>query len=134
MIMPLGTYIRPYRLTGLAAVFAIADSAGTMLSSSGSATAAPRPRRTIRREMAFLVMNMIALFALCSLLFALCSTQLSVASRSVRRRHRERRAADDAGNDRRPVIVSRGRVADDFANRGRVGVLHSPTPRIREEL
>ena len=63
MIMPLGTYISPKRLAGLALVFAIADRAGTMLSRSGSATAAPRPRKTVRREIVFFVMNILILYS-----------------------------------------------------------------------
>src|SRR5712691_4061290 len=57
MIMPFGTYTTPKRFTGLADVLARAESAGTMLSRSGSASVAPMPRRTVRRGMAFLAMN-----------------------------------------------------------------------------
>src|SRR5262249_15613716 len=57
MIMPFGTYITPKRLIGFAAVFCSADSAGAMLSSSGSASIDPRPRRTVRRGIGFLGMN-----------------------------------------------------------------------------
>src|SRR5437867_8473220 len=57
MIMPFGTYTTPKRFTGLAEVLARAESAGTMLSRSGSASVAPMPRRTVRRGMAFLAMN-----------------------------------------------------------------------------
>ena len=53
--MPLGVYTTPKRLVGLAAVVRSADRAGTMLSSSGSASAVPRPRSTVRRGIAFLV-------------------------------------------------------------------------------
>ena len=55
MIMPLGTYMTPNRVAGLAADCRIAVSAGTMLSSSGKASVAPRPRSMARRGMAFLV-------------------------------------------------------------------------------
>ena len=48
----------PEAAHGFAAVRRCAASAGTMPSSSGSASAAPRPRRTVRRGMAFLVMIM----------------------------------------------------------------------------
>src|SRR5580704_12503301 len=54
MIMPFGTYTTPKRLMGLAGVAAKAEKAGTMLSSSGSASVAPIPRRTARRGIAFL--------------------------------------------------------------------------------
>ena len=59
MIMPFGTYTTPKRFTGAAAVRARAESAGTMLSSSGSASVAPMPRRTVRRGMAFFAMNIV---------------------------------------------------------------------------
>src|SRR5204863_10076815 len=57
MIMPFSPYTTPKRFTGLAEVLARAESAGTMLSRSGSASVAPMPRRTVRRGMAFLAMN-----------------------------------------------------------------------------
>ena len=46
------------RAAPVAGVCAVAVSAGTMLSSSGSASVAPRPRSTVRRGSAFLVMIM----------------------------------------------------------------------------
>ena len=57
MIMPFGTYITPKRFTGLDAVFAMADSAGIMLSRNGRASVAPMPRSTVRRGIAFFEMN-----------------------------------------------------------------------------
>src|SRR5262245_37984192 len=62
MIMPLGTYITLNRLIGLAADFCSADSAGHMLSSSGSATIEPMPRRTARRGRAFFMMIIVGPF------------------------------------------------------------------------
>jgi len=41
-----------------AAVFRWAVAAGTIASRNGNATVAPSPRRTVRRERCFLVMNM----------------------------------------------------------------------------
>ena len=58
MIMPFGTYMTPNLVSGLAGVFCSAVSGGTMASSSGSASDAPRPRNIARRGIAFLVMNM----------------------------------------------------------------------------
>ena len=46
---PLGTYRKPIRIRGRAGVLASADSAGTMASRSGRASAAPAPRRKVRR-------------------------------------------------------------------------------------
>src|SRR5215468_6707102 len=56
MIMPLGTYITPKRLIGLAADVCSADSAGIMLSRSGSASIEPIPRSTVRRGIAIFEM------------------------------------------------------------------------------
>jgi len=50
---------------GDAAVWASAVAAGIIASSKGSASAAPLPRRIVRREMCFLVINMFAVFLLC---------------------------------------------------------------------
>src|SRR5688572_31851784 len=58
MIEPCGTYTNPNRCFGAAAVWANAEAAGTMPSSSGKATVAPRPRSTVRRGMAFFVVIM----------------------------------------------------------------------------
>ena len=62
MIMPLGTYMTPNRWIGLAAVFCNAESAGTMLSSSGNASIEPMPRKTVRRGIAFFAMIMASTF------------------------------------------------------------------------
>src|SRR6185369_9912568 len=43
------------RRTGLAAVLARGVAAGTIASNNGSASVAPRPRRNVRRGIAFLV-------------------------------------------------------------------------------
>jgi hypothetical protein len=59
MIAPLGTNTAPKRGGGFAAVFAIAVKAGTIASSSGSASDAPTPRRKVRRGRAILVTNII---------------------------------------------------------------------------
>ena len=58
MMEPCGTYTKPNRDVGAAGVCAKAVAAGTMLSSSGSATVMPRPRSTVRRGMAFFVIIM----------------------------------------------------------------------------
>ena len=56
--MPCGTKQPTNRGFGLAAVCASAVAAGIMASRNGSASVAPAPRRTVRREMCFLVINM----------------------------------------------------------------------------
>src|SRR5580658_2455699 len=55
--MPWGTKQPTKRGLGVAAVWASAVEAGIIASRSGSARVAPAPRRTVRREMCFLVMN-----------------------------------------------------------------------------
>src|ERR1700689_5592772 len=62
--MPWGTKQPRKRGLGVAAVWARAVEAGIMASRRGSARVAPAPRRTVRREMCFLVMNIIWLCSL----------------------------------------------------------------------
>ena len=57
MTMPIGTYIAAKRMIGSAAVLPTAVKAGTMPSSRGNASVVPIPRSTVRRLMAFFVMN-----------------------------------------------------------------------------
>ena len=52
--------MKPSRFVGRAAVRASAVAAGTMASSSGSASAAPAPRRNVRRGSDILVIIMTA--------------------------------------------------------------------------
>src|ERR1700730_11053365 len=56
---PWGTKIPVKRVFGLAAVLTRGVCAGTIESSSGSANAAPAPRRTVRRDRCFLVRNIL---------------------------------------------------------------------------
>src|SRR4029434_742031 len=98
MIMPLGTYITPKRLTGFAALLPTAVNAGTMPSSNGSASVAPIPRSILRRDNAFLV-----------IIIRLAPT-LSLSRNDA---HRERLASHDLRNERRPtVLVGSGRLDD----------------------
>src|ERR1700720_3189842 len=55
--MPCGTKIPVKRVFAAAAVLLNGVCAGTIESSNGSASATPAPRRTARRDMCFLVMN-----------------------------------------------------------------------------
>ena len=92
MIMPFGTYMTPNRFTGLAAVFAMADSAGTMLSSSGSAIMAPMPLNTVRRGIAFFEIIMISFLS-----SRHAGRRLAVLGLfAARNTHAEGRARDDA--------------------------------------
>src|ERR1700733_6754923 len=56
---PCGTKMPVKRVLGFAAVLLISVWAGIMEFSSGSANATPAPRSRVRREMCFLVINMI---------------------------------------------------------------------------
>src|ERR1700730_5256050 len=124
MIMPLGTYITPNRFTGLAAVFAMADSAGTMLSRNGNASVAPMPRNTVRRGIAFLEIN-IALP-----LFCRDANRLPALDRP----HAERRARDNACDDRRPAIVALSRVTRDFTHRRLIVVFEAAADGVGQQL
>src|SRR5215470_16268153 len=91
------------RLTGAAALSLSGVNAGTIDSSSGSASVMPAPRRNVRRGMCFLAMNISVLHRL--------------------RTHSKLRTLDDADHDRRePVVVLRG-VTHDRAQRRHVHVL-----------
>src|SRR5260221_12938734 len=124
MIMPFGTYITPKRFTGLAAVPASAESAGTMLSRNGSASVAPMPRRTVRRGIAFLEMN------IHRSLFFRHAQRLAALSGA----HAERRAADDAADDgRRPIVTLRG-FPRNFPDRRLIVVFEAAANRVRQQL
>ena len=79
-----------------------------MLSSSGSASAVPSPRRTVRRGIAF---------------FEMITTLL-------RTLHLERYALGNAQDDRRPPVIAGRRLADDFPDRRLVVVLDAAAERV----
>src|SRR5215475_15104534 len=82
-----------------AAVWARAVCAGIIASSSGSPTATPAPRRNVRRDKCFLVMNIIG----------------SLITRNLLRSpHLERRAVNDTQHDRRKLVIVLGRNPDDL--------------------
>src|SRR6185295_14808857 len=60
---PIGTNTAPKRRGGFAAVCVVAVNAGTMASSSGSASVVPMPRRNVRRGSDIFVMNIFDLTA-----------------------------------------------------------------------
>src|SRR4051794_17136020 len=99
---------------GRAAVCARGVCAGTIASRNGSASVAPTlPRRNVRREMYFRVMNMSAV----SLLYS----------------HLERRALHDRGHERRKLVALPGGFPDDGSYHGHVGVLEAAAERVREQ-
>src|ERR1700722_18427544 len=98
--MPCGTKQPTKRAFGVAAVCASAVEAGIMASKRGSASAAPPPRRMVRRERGFLLLNIAALFLLvrsltgCPLLVTRCCLRI----------HLERGALHNAGHKGREPI------------------------------
>src|SRR5258708_8481409 len=105
------------RFTGAAAVRRRGVSAGSIDSSSGSASVTPAPRRNVRRGMYFLVANM--------------SDSLMADPRRLDP-HLKRSASDDAQHDRREAGVLFGRVLHDRANDRHVVVLDAAAHRLRQ--
>ena len=99
------------RVLPAAAGLASSVRAGTIASRNGSATVAPMPRRTVRREMCFLVRYIGSPVA--------ASRRPTVSSlrRWLPRAHAERRALHDADDERREMILVRAGVADDRGGR-----------------
>src|SRR3954470_23197182 len=119
-----------------AALVAAADSAGTIASSNGSASAAPTPRRNVRRGKAIFVMIIYLLSLIRMLLNTLLLTRRRGSALFLEGRppHLERRALHDAEHERRDAIVVARRVAHDRAHGG-VGVLfRAPPERIGKRV
>src|SRR5580693_8401194 len=102
-------------MRGFAAALASGTNAGNMASSSGSATAAPAPRKTVLLDSDFLVRNMALLLA-------------------QRRSHLKRRAMDHAQHECRESIVVARCAAQDGTNRRHVAVIEPTPQRIDEQL
>src|ERR1700681_2258541 len=105
----------PIRRGGLAAVLPMSANAGTMPSSHGNASDAPRPRRTVRRDRCFLVI----------ILMSLATPSSELRRRAVdghvwllrlRDPHSKWRAVDQPQNQGRPSVVTGRRVPDDPAD------------------
>src|SRR5262245_61473815 len=142
MIMPFGTYITPKRLIGLAADVCSADSAGIMLSRSGSASIEPIPRSTVRRGIAIFEMIIARPFlqeARRSGGFLAPSVSVTrsccrLVSLSPGHRHAERRAPDDASDDGGPGIIRGRRVARDATDRRQVVMVETTADCVGEKL
>src|SRR4249920_2701503 len=105
--------MNPKRWRGRAAVCASGVCAGTIASRNGSASVAPTlPRRNVRREMYFRVMNMSAVSLLHS--------------------HLERRALHDTGHERRKLVALPGGFPDDRSYHGHVGIFEAPPEGVGE--
>src|SRR5919109_790366 len=111
------------RTFGAAAVCASAVAAGTIASSSGSATDAPTPRSTVRRSRCFLVMNMEVILSLLTRDGRLQRRRLLLERNLL---HAERRAVHDRRQHRaEAVILCRG-LLHDGADGGHVVPFHRP--------
>src|SRR6185503_8452720 len=131
MTIPFTMYITPNRVTGLAAVRCNAVSAGTMPSSSGSASVAPRPRSIVRRSIALrvIIIPIVSSSSGCaSLAFLLCRRRRSCAAA-----HAERGAADDADDDGGPAMISRRRAPGDRPNGGQIVVLDAAADGVGQQ-
>ena len=95
------------RRTGAAAVSRVGVSAGTIDSSSGSASVTPAPRRNVRRGMCFLAMNIGSLLALSAVAYA----QFVLASRRFSRIWNCALLHDPQHDRREPVVVASRRRA-----------------------
>src|ERR1700722_9291682 len=104
---------------GAAAVCASATPAGTMASRNGSATAAPTPRRTARRERYFLVRKIMSYPLAHSVRYRHLGDlhiRLTATRNGRHLLHLEGGACDDPEQDRGKAIVVGGRIAHDLTN------------------
>src|SRR5207237_4950174 len=98
-------------------------SAETMASSSGRLTAAPTPRRNVRRGRAFLVMNIDAVSSIPGFLCVSGLTGLqTLPKRCARRNPQDQR--------RKPVIV-RGCLTNDRPDGGHIVIIEPPSQPVR---
>src|SRR5262245_25385296 len=97
----------PKRRVGAAAVRTVGVSAGTIASSNGSASVAPRPRRTVRRGSACFVMNIRCFLSTCD--------PSGFFSRALDA-HLEWYAPHDAEHNRRKPVLLALRVAGNRAH------------------
>src|SRR5687768_8882874 len=121
---PCGCQIPTNRRTGAAAVNRVGVSAGTIDSSSGSASVTPAPRRNVRRAMCFLAMNISQ------------SPRLVRRGRKVGRllAHLELWTAHHPQHECREAVVFLRCVTDDGANGRHVRVFHASPHRVGHEL
>src|SRR2546428_3040605 len=96
----------------LGAAVGAAERAGTIASRNGSATVAPRPRRNVRRGSAIFVTIMSEVSKL-----SRAGGGISRWRRRRRSPHLERRALDDAEDQRRETVVVVLRAMQDSADR-----------------
>src|SRR6267142_499735 len=124
--MPCGTKSPTNRDLGLAAVCASVVAAGTIASSSGSASVAPAPRRTVRLDMCFLVRNISSVLLLTGHAQLIALSRLHV--------HLKCLAPDDAGDDRRQAILRSCRIPHNRSHQRHILILEAAAEGIREAL
>src|SRR6266540_5448237 len=131
--MPCGTKQPTNRGFGFAAVCASAVAAGTIDSSSGSASAAPAPRSTARRGMCFFVINISAPDGEAQ---GLRVTELMrrAGADGCLHVHLKRLAPDDRRDDGRESIRCARGVTDDRSHERHVLIVDTPAKRIDEQL
>src|SRR5262245_57284103 len=110
----------PRRAVGFAAVFLSPARAGTIPSSSGSASVAPTPRRNVRRGRCLWVM-------------IIPYSKIPNSKFLVTCEARKRRAPDDSEDERRPAIVVRRRVVHDSPDGWRIVVLQPASERVGQK-
>src|ERR1700680_1630505 len=124
--MPWGTKQPTNRGFGLAAVCANATPAGTIASRSGSASAAPAPRRTVRRDMCFFVINVIAVFSSTGRHLLVAVVYFHV--------HLERRALHDTQHYGSELVLAGGRIAHDRPHQWHVLILNAAAQGVSEQV
>src|SRR5688572_14960441 len=97
--------------------------AGNIESSNGSASEMPAPRRTVRREMCFFVMNILTGLSKQTAYFSL---RLPV--------HPEWRTFRDFEHDCRETIIALAGFAHDRADHRHIFIFHSPAESVRQQF
>src|ERR1700722_11759172 len=104
---------------GAAAGWARATAAGIIASSNGSATTAPTPRSTVRRDKCFLVRNIMSNPLAHSVRYQHLShfhVRLPGALSGGHLFHLKVRTCYDSDQDRREAVVVIGRIAQDLSH------------------
>src|SRR5262249_27579167 len=132
---PCGCHTPMKRRAGAAAVSRAGVRAGTIDSSSGSASVTPAPRRKVRRGMCLFVRYIVMLLAGSAADPAPVTPPRGAGGR-LRGfpPHLKPRASDDADHDgQKPVVLLRS-AARDRANRRHVRILEPAAERVRHRL
>src|SRR3989442_798046 len=126
--MPWGTKQPTNRGFGLAGVCANAVAAGSIASKSGSASAPPAPRRTVRREMCFLLTNMVDASPIN------LTRRLLLTGVGCFHVHLEGGALHDAKHERRESVLAARRVPNDRPHQRHILILDTAAQCVSEQL